>query len=158
MMWAATSCSTYKGGLFMISEALGMPGVCHKYWLFNIPKQWKLTNKNHTWKIRTDGWNGDLYSLSNFNSKLNWGHQSQGRNPWPQSNYFLTSCSLIWRCFYSRNCWKCTLHENEAISGNICFVCFYSSLPGTFLLLVRCAFCMPVTLPTQHSHHCNYTS
>lgn len=62
-------------GPLRISEVVGPSAVCHKYLLFNIPKQWKLTNKNCIWKIESDGWNGALYFLSNFNLKLNWGLQ-----------------------------------------------------------------------------------
>ena len=31
--------------------------------MFNIPKQWKLANKNHVWKIKNDGWY-DTYCIA----------------------------------------------------------------------------------------------
>lgn len=70
-----TSHPTSSWSLLRISEVLGMSGVCRKYLLFNIPKQRKLTNKNYIWKTESDGWNGALSFLSNFNMKLNWGLQ-----------------------------------------------------------------------------------
>jgi hypothetical protein len=90
--------------LFGISEALDMNGRCQKYWLFNIPKQWKLANKNHVWKIKNDGWNGDVFSLLNLNLKLNWSLGHEDWDPWPLSNYFPPPFSLLWRSFYSWNC------------------------------------------------------
>lgn len=90
---------------FGISEALDMNGMCQKHWLFNSPRQWKLANKNHVWKIKNDGWNGTISSLSNLNLKLNWSLGHWDRDPWPLNNYIPPSFSLLWRrSFYSWNC------------------------------------------------------
>lgn len=90
---------------FGISGALDMNGMCQKHWLFNSPRQWKLANKNHVWKIKNDGWNGTISSLSNLNLKLNWSLGHWDRDPWPLNNYIPPSFSLLWRrSFYSWNC------------------------------------------------------